>query len=118
MALCVVFAVVLALGQAAIARHRAGAAADLAALAAAGRSLYGETEACDAARRVASAQHARLVRCSVRAEIADVSAESRAGPFTPRIRSRAGPSDTPLNPVTPASLIGPAGPTAPRFQNR
>ncbi|MGI5470039.1 Rv3654c family TadE-like protein [Streptomyces sp. CA-132043] len=114
MALCAVFAVVLTLGQATIARHRAGAAADLAALAAAGRSLYGEAEACDVARQVAAAQHARLVRCSVRAEIADVAAEARAGPFAPRIRSRAGPSDAPLNPVPPDASKGQGqGPGAP-----
>ncbi|WP_370531932.1 pilus assembly protein TadG-related protein, partial [Streptomyces venezuelae] len=41
-ALCVVFAAVLALGQAVSARHRAGGAADLAALAAADRALWGE----------------------------------------------------------------------------
>uniref|UniRef100_UPI0040572AA0 Rv3654c family TadE-like protein n=1 Tax=Streptomyces sp. SID1121 TaxID=3425888 RepID=UPI0040572AA0 len=40
-AMCVVFAVVLALGQAVAARHRAGGAADLAALGAAGRALQG-----------------------------------------------------------------------------
>lgn len=45
-ALCVVFAAVLALGQAVAARHRAGGAADLAALAAADRALWGEAEAC------------------------------------------------------------------------
>ncbi|MER7398997.1 Rv3654c family TadE-like protein [Streptomyces sp. NPDC000151] len=99
MALCAVFAVVIALGQAVIARHRAGAAADMAALAASARSVYGEAEACGAARRVAVAQGARLVRCTVRAAVADVSAEARAGPFAPRIRSRAGPADAPLNPT-------------------
>ncbi|MGW8602069.1 pilus assembly protein TadG-related protein, partial [Streptomyces sp. NPDC055893] len=44
-ALCVVFGAVLALGQAVAARHRAGGAADLAALAAADRALWGEAEA-------------------------------------------------------------------------
>ncbi|POX41944.1 hypothetical protein C3486_06900 [Streptomyces sp. Ru73] len=112
MALCAVFAMVIALGQAAIARHRAGAAADLAALAAAERSLYGEADACGAARRVAAAQHARLVRCSLRAEVADVSAEARAGPFTPRIRSRAGPAEAgvAVGPVTPTPAGIPSPP--------
>ncbi|MFB6530698.1 pilus assembly protein TadG-related protein, partial [Streptomyces sp. NPDC056399] len=43
------FGAVLALGQAVAARHRAGGAADLAALAAADRALWGEAEACGAA---------------------------------------------------------------------
>ncbi|GFN04959.1 hypothetical protein Smic_35150 [Streptomyces microflavus] len=63
--LCGVFALVLALGQAVAARHRAGGAADLAALAAADRALEGAEAACEAARRVAAAQGAVLVRCAV-----------------------------------------------------
>ena len=47
--------------------------------------------ACAAARRVAAAQHTRLVRCSVAAAIADVSAEAGSCPFTSRVRARAGP---------------------------
>ncbi|MER7829645.1 Rv3654c family TadE-like protein [Streptomyces sp. NPDC095602] len=90
-ALCVVFAVVLALGQAVAARHRAGGAADLAALAAADLALRGQEDACDTARRVARAQHAELVGCSVRGEIAEVTARARFGPYTPAVRSRAGP---------------------------
>ncbi|MFD6422137.1 pilus assembly protein TadG-related protein, partial [Streptomyces sp. NPDC060198] len=39
--LCTVCVVILALGQAVAARHRAGGAADLAALAAADRALHG-----------------------------------------------------------------------------
>ena len=53
----------LALGSAILARHRAGAAADLAALSAAVHTEAGET-ACDWARRVAAAEHARLVGCA------------------------------------------------------
>lgn len=94
-ALCAVFAVVLAAGQAMVARHRAGGAADLAALAAADHGLEGPRAACDLARRVASAQGARLVRCALNGEIADLTAEVRAGPFALRARSRAGPPDTP-----------------------
>ncbi|MFE6767424.1 Rv3654c family TadE-like protein [Streptomyces fimicarius] len=92
-ALCTVFAVVLALGQAVAARHRAGGAADLAALAAADRALEGASAACEAARRVALAQGAVLVRCAVLGEIADVTARSRFGPYEPAVRSRAGPPD-------------------------
>ncbi|WP_443051563.1 Rv3654c family TadE-like protein [Streptomyces sp. NBC_00234] len=91
--LCAVFAVVLALGQAVAVRHRAGGAADLAALAAADRALQGAAAACGAAGRVARAQDAVLVRCAVRGEIADVTARAGFGPYEPSVRSRAGPPD-------------------------
>ncbi|WSV44071.1 pilus assembly protein TadG-related protein [Streptomyces sp. NBC_01077] len=94
-ALCVVFGAVLALGQAVAARHRAGGAADLAALAAADRALWGEAEACAAASRVAAAQGAELVGCAVRGEIAEVTARAVRGPYRPQIRSRAGPPAPP-----------------------
>ncbi|MFD7613014.1 Rv3654c family TadE-like protein [Streptomyces sp. NPDC059828] len=90
-ALCVVFAAVLALGRAVIARHQAGAAADLAAIAAADRALGGTSRACDAAARVADAQGTTLVRCTVDGEIADVTVSADLGPFSPEVRSRAGP---------------------------
>ncbi|WP_373465123.1 Rv3654c family TadE-like protein [Streptomyces sp. V2I9] len=94
-ALCTVFAVVLALGQAVAARHRAGGAADLAALAAADRALEGAVVACEVARRVALAQGAELVRCAVNGEIADVTARSGFGPYAPAVRARAGPPALP-----------------------
>ncbi|MFF0555495.1 Rv3654c family TadE-like protein [Streptomyces sp. NPDC004266] len=94
-ALCVVFGVVLALGQAVVARHRAGGAADLAALAAADRALWGEAEACAAAARVAVAQGAELARCVVRDGIADVTTRVVRGPYRPEVRSRAGPPGPP-----------------------
>lgn len=90
-ALCAVFALVLELGQAVTARHRAGGAADLAALAAADRALEGPEAACEAARRVALAQKAVLVRCSVQGEIADVVARSSLGRYAPAVRARAAP---------------------------
>lgn len=102
-ALCAVFAAMFTMGQVTVARHRAGGAADLAALAAADHALEGPRTACGLAERVAAAQGARLVRCSVRGEIADLTAEVRAGPFTPRVRSRAGPADTPA----PSPVRGP-----------
>nr|WP_267882647.1 Rv3654c family TadE-like protein [Streptomyces sp. NRRL S-325] len=89
--LCAVFATVLALGQAVAARHRAGGAADLAALAAADQALRGVEAACGEATRVAAAQGAEIVRCGVRGEIADVTARARFGPYAPEVRSRAGP---------------------------
>ncbi|MFC9796734.1 Rv3654c family TadE-like protein [Streptomyces sp. NPDC127584] len=100
-ALCVVFGAVLALGQAVAARHRAGGAADLAALAAADRALWGEAEACAAASRVAAAQGAELVGCAVRGDLAEVAARVVGGPYRPEVRSRAGPS--------PAQVPGPRG---------
>ncbi|MGK5532844.1 Rv3654c family TadE-like protein [Streptomyces sp. URMC 129] len=91
--LCLVFAALLALGQVTAARQRAAGAADLAALAAADRALAGAETACGLARRVAEAQGARLTRCHVAGEIADLTAEARAGPYAVRARARAGPSD-------------------------
>ncbi|WP_432104613.1 Rv3654c family TadE-like protein [Streptomyces sp. bgisy091] len=87
------FAVVLALGQAVSARHRAGGASDLAALAAADRALSGATIACRSASEVALAQGAEVVRCVVQGEIADVTARARFGPYAPEVRSRAGPPE-------------------------
>nr|WP_264203132.1 Rv3654c family TadE-like protein [Streptomyces bambusae] len=98
--LCAVFGGVLTLGQVVTARHRAAAAADLAALAAAARWQLGEQAACRAADKVARAASASLARCAVTGEIADVTARSPAGPFTPEIRSRAGPQEA-LNPPEP-----------------
>ncbi|WP_328969282.1 Rv3654c family TadE-like protein [Streptomyces sp. NBC_00239] len=107
--LCAVFGGVLTLGQVLVARHRAAAAADLAALAAAGRWQDGEEAACAAAARVARGQSAGLVHCAVTGEIADVTARSSAGPFTPRIRARAGPPEAAVAPPPgPAPVPGPA----------
>ncbi|MER5768114.1 Rv3654c family TadE-like protein [Streptomyces sp. NPDC001985] len=90
-ALCAVFAVVLALGQAVATRHRAGASADLAALAAADHALPGRDVACAKAGEVARAQGAEVVRCVLVGEIAEVTARVRFGPYAPEVRSRAGP---------------------------
>ncbi|GGS48936.1 hypothetical protein GCM10010253_24040 [Streptomyces badius] len=119
--LCTVFAVVLALGQAVAARHRAGGAADLAALAAADRAWEGAGAACAAARRVALAQDAVVVRCVVLGEVADVTARSGFGPYLPTVRARAGPptgpsargpADTPVRPPADPSGDAPAEPRA------
>ncbi|MFB7590370.1 Rv3654c family TadE-like protein [Streptomyces sp. NPDC056169] len=98
-ALCVVFGAVLALGQAVAARHRAGGAADLAALAAADRALWGASEACAAASRVAAAQGTELLRCVVRGELAEVTARVAHGPYRPEVSSRAGPPGLPGPPA-------------------
>ncbi|WP_369175269.1 Rv3654c family TadE-like protein [Streptomyces sp. R28] len=98
--LCVVFGVVLALGQAVVTRHRAAGGADLAALAAADHWAEGGTAACARAEGVARAQGVRLARCVVVGEISDVTAASGRGPFAAEVRARAGPA-------------GPAGATLP-----
>ncbi|MFC9294347.1 Rv3654c family TadE-like protein [Streptomyces sp. NPDC057011] len=99
-----VFGGVLLLGQAVVARHRAAAAADLAALAAAAGWAHGPEAACATARRVARAQGAVLAVCRVEGEIAEVTARPATGPFTPGIRARAGP---------PAETTGRPEPQAP-----
>ncbi|MEU2829520.1 Rv3654c family TadE-like protein [Streptomyces lavendulae] len=90
-ALVAVFGGVLLLGQAVVARHRAGAAADLAALAAAVTWARGPEEACAVAGRVARAQGAEVAVCRVGGEVAEVTARVRAGPFAPGVPARAGP---------------------------
>ena len=110
--LCVVFGVVLALGQAVVVRHRAAGGADLAALAAADHWADGGTAACARADRVARAQRARLVRCAVVGEISDVTAASGRGPFTAEVRARAGPAGPVQPPPPPASPPAPPA-TAP-----
>ncbi|MCX4972596.1 flp pilus-assembly TadE/G-like family protein [Streptomyces sp. NBC_00620] len=103
--LCVVFGVVLAMGQVVLVRHRAAGAADLAALAAADHWMDGATAACAEADRVARAQHARLVRCAIGGEISDVTAASGREPFAAEVRSRAGPA----GPVQSAGSADPTG---------
>ncbi|MEV7976254.1 Rv3654c family TadE-like protein [Streptomyces sp. NPDC086519] len=89
--LCVVFGVVLGLGQAVVVRHRAAGGADMAALAAADHWAEGTAAACAKADRVARAQGARLTRCVLVGDVSDVSAASGAGPFAAEVRARAGP---------------------------
>lgn len=102
--LLALFAAGLLQVQAVVLRHRAGAAADLAALAAADHALEGRAHACDLAREVATAQAARLATCSVTGEIADVVAEVDGV----RVRSRAGPppEGTPVPSTAPTAPSG------------
>lgn len=108
-AVCAVFGVLLAQGEAVLVRHRAAGAADLAALAAADHWMEGGEVACATAGRVAVAQGSRLVRCAVVGEVSDVTASSVAGPFTAEVRARAGPAEPrtgkwppPRSPTPPA----------------
>lgn len=86
-----------ALGAVAIARHQAASAADMAALAAAGRALEGPGPACRAARAVTVAVGATLSRCALRGEVAEVAVEHRPEGWLGRMgsarsSSRAGPA--------------------------
>ncbi len=85
-------------GSAVIARHRAQAAADLAALAAAVRVGDGTSSACGQAAALASAMHAAMRECVVRGldVIATVEAPlplGRLGVGPARATARAGPAD-------------------------
>ncbi|MER5948922.1 Rv3654c family TadE-like protein [Streptomyces sp. NPDC001904] len=105
-----VFGGVLALGQAVQLRHRAGGAADLAALAAADQWTKGPARACALADRVARAQGARVVRCAVRGEVAEVTAGAGSGVLAAEVRARAGPAGAvPVVPGEPGGAV-PAGP--------
>ncbi|MEU7551061.1 Rv3654c family TadE-like protein [Streptomyces sp. NPDC044571] len=110
--LSAVFGGVLLLGQAVVARHRAAAAADLAALAAAATWAHGPEQACAAARRVAGAQGAALTACTVQGEVAAVTARPTTGPFHPPITARAGPPLPPDPPPGPSPPPG-SGPPPP-----
>ncbi|MEU3898803.1 Rv3654c family TadE-like protein [Streptomyces sp. NPDC045251] len=101
--LCLVFGVVLALGQAVVARHRAAGGADLAALAAADHWDRGGTAACARAARIAAAQGTRLVSCVLTGQVSDVTVASGRGPFTAEVRARAGPAVE----VPPAGIAEP-----------
>ncbi|MDQ0378719.1 secretion/DNA translocation related TadE-like protein [Amycolatopsis thermophila] len=79
------------LGAAAVARHRASAAADLAALAAAGQAAAGTDAACGRAQWVVDRMGARMVSCrfdgwdalvevTVSGPVGAASGRARAGP--------------------------------------
>jgi len=98
LALAVLAASITLLGAVAVARHRATAGADLAALAAAGRSLEGAEAACGVAGELAGAQDARVVSCALSGDVAEVVVEVRPGGWlgrfgAARARARAGPAD-------------------------
>ncbi|MBA2417026.1 MAG: flp pilus-assembly TadE/G-like family protein [Geodermatophilaceae bacterium] len=85
-------------GSALVTRHKAIAAADLSALAAAGAALEGEESACAAAADIATSMGARLLSCSLGGVIADVTVSVSAelgvvGLATARASARAGPVD-------------------------
>ncbi|GAA2442260.1 hypothetical protein GCM10010191_68230 [Actinomadura vinacea] len=65
----------MTLGSARVTRHRADAAADLAALGAAARAVEGREMACRAAAGVVRNSGGRLAACSLHGRIAEVSVE-------------------------------------------
>ncbi|NUS42189.1 MAG: flp pilus-assembly TadE/G-like family protein [Mycobacteriaceae bacterium] len=96
--LIVVTVLVVQFGGVVVARHRAQAAADLAALAAAGSAEYGPTAACDAARTVAGRVNVAVRECHFTDWDAVVSAAAAVpfGLFSDRAVvavARAGPAD-------------------------
>ena len=98
-ALVGVTVMVVHLGAATAARHRAQTGADLAALAGAGRALLAEPDPCGAARTIGSANSVRVTDCRVDgSEVSlDVAVSVSLGPFgsrEARARARAGPSET------------------------
>lgn len=86
------------LGVAVVARHRAQSAADLAALAGAGRLAHGGEAACAEAAAVATAMGTNIARCSIEnldvVVAVDVTvALGRFGVGPARAVARAGPVD-------------------------
>jgi secretion/DNA translocation related TadE-like protein len=89
----------VALGSAVVGRHRAQAAADLAALAAAGRLADGADAACAHATAIAEAMDAAVTSCVVHDldVVVAVDAAVELGRFAvgpARAQARAGPADT------------------------
>lgn len=85
-------------GSAVAVRHRADAAADLSALAAAAQALAGPAAACAAAARIATANGAVLRDCGLAADVATVAVTVRGRGAVGEAmvatgRARAGPSD-------------------------
>jgi secretion/DNA translocation related TadE-like protein len=110
-ALLAVTTLVVWLGSAAATRHRAAAAADLAALAAAGVAVEGERVACGKARWVTDRMRVELRGCRLAGWDALVEVVAQppgvlAG-FSPAdARARAGPVDEPVTQVERSSSDG------------
>ncbi len=105
------------LGSALVTRHRAIAAADLSALAAAATALEGAGPACAAAAGIATSMGAELTACALSGVVADVTVTVTAelgvvGLASARASARAGPVDYVAAPGA-ASYFAPARPTRP-----
>ncbi|MTD59645.1 Rv3654c family TadE-like protein [Amycolatopsis pithecellobii] len=92
-AVLAVAGLLFSLGSAVVTRHRATDAADLAALAAAGRAQEGTSAACAQARSVVKQMAARLVSCRFEEwdALVEVEAEAPSGLGTASAHARAGP---------------------------
>ncbi|MPZ00702.1 MAG: hypothetical protein GEU97_22540 [Actinophytocola sp.] len=107
LALLSVFAMVMYVGAATHARHRAAAAADLAALGAAARLSHGTEHACETAVLVTRRMVADLHSCQVRGWDVLVTVEvaarlplsGLAGAGAATARARAGPAEARAGPV-------------------
>jgi secretion/DNA translocation related TadE-like protein len=107
----VVAVAAMTVGGARAARHRAHAAADLAALAAASHVTEGPSRACAVAASVARSMRGRLTACALRSRVADVvvSAVARVpgfGSFDVAAPARAGPVWAPMAVDRPPSNTG------------
>ncbi|MFC5994541.1 Rv3654c family TadE-like protein [Pseudonocardia hispaniensis] len=117
LAVVAILGIVLAaidLGAAVAARHRAEAAADLAALAAAAEAARGQEPACERARRTAELTGGRMRRCALIGWDAQVEVTiSRRlrllGPADAHARARAGPA-----PIQDRASLDPTGVTTAR----
>jgi secretion/DNA translocation related TadE-like protein len=115
--LAVVGLAAVLVGAAVVARHRASSAADLSALAAAGRAVVGG-DACGGAAEIAGAHEAELTACVVGAgSIVDVEVSVTVrlgtwGIFSTTARARAGPVASP-GIVLATEVSGPRGQQSP-----
>jgi secretion/DNA translocation related TadE-like protein len=112
--LAMVGAAAVLVGVAVTARHRAAAAADFAALAAATRAVQGLADGCTRAAEVATANAARLTACSVAPDgvaVVEVTVPvrlGRLGVHEARGHARAGPI-----PSEPAAQVAGSSPRSP-----
>jgi secretion/DNA translocation related TadE-like protein len=82
-------------GSAVVARHRAQAAADLAALAAASRLIAGTEAACKQAAALSRAMGVNQTECTVDDLDVVVAVEAPVGMWSARAAARAGPIEAP-----------------------
>lgn len=110
-----VAAMAMTVGAVRVARHRAYAAADLAALAAASHAVDGPRSACRLAARIARGSGGRLRRCVLRGRVSEVKvvSESHSLPVISHLaataEARAGPEKMPDACDRPASCDGVPG---------